>query len=100
MRVALLRNFHLFPQRAATLLVIQNKLVYVLSNMDFEWIFARFPHVGKKIFEDLDNKNLTNCREVCKSWQTFIDNENITWNRILMKFPSGEGITYYLRKVS
>ena len=60
----------------------------------------RFPHIGQQIFEELDNKNLTKCREVCKSWQTFIDNENITWNRILMKFPSGEGITYYLRKVS
>ena len=91
-RVGLLRNFHLFPQRAATLLVIQNKLVYVLSNMDFEWIFARFPHVGKKIFEDLDNKNLTNCREVCKSWEKFIFDEKITWNRILTKFPSAEGM--------
>ena len=60
--------------------------------MDFEWIFARFPHVGKKIFEDLDNKNLTKCREVCKSWEKFIFDFNITWNRILTKFPSAEGM--------
>jgi hypothetical protein len=61
-----------------------------LSNMDE--LFERFPHIGKQIFEELDNDNLTECREVCKSWQTFIDNEKITWNRILMKFPTGEGM--------
>ena len=57
-----------------------------------ELVFGRCPHIGKQVFEELDNKNLTKCREVCKSWQEFIDNENIAWNRILMKFPSGEGM--------
>ena len=55
-------------------------------------LFLRFPQIGKQIFEELDNKNLTKCKEVCKSWQEFIDVENITWNRILMKFPTGEGM--------
>ena len=61
-------------------------------------LFERFPHIGKQIFEEMDNKNLTECREVCKSWQTFIDNEKITWNRILMKFPTGEGMYSRVQK--
>ena len=60
--------------------------------MDFVELFERFPHIGKQIFEKLDNKNLTKCREVCKSWQKFIGDENIPWNRILMKFPTAEGM--------
>ena len=61
-----------------------------LSNM--EQVFDEFPLSAKEIFEDLDNKNLTKCREICKLWRDFIDNEKIVWNRILMKFPSGEGM--------
>ena len=50
------------------------------------------PHIGERIFKALDNQSLTKCREVCKSWQKLIDHKNIPWNRILMKFPSGEGM--------
>ena len=63
-----------------------------LSNM--EELFEESPPIAKQIFEELDNKNLTKCREVCKSWQKFIDNEKITWNRIQMKFPSEEGMYF------
>ena len=61
-----------------------------LSNM--EQVFDEFPLSAKEIFEDLDNKNLAKCRGICKLWRDFIDNENIVWNRILMKYPSGEGM--------
>jgi hypothetical protein len=61
-----------------------------LSNM--EKLFEEFPLSPKEIFEELDNKNLAKCRGVCKLWRDFIDNEKIVWNRILMKFPSGEGM--------
>ena len=54
--------------------------------------FRGVPHIGTQIFEELDNQSLTKCREVCKSWQELIDNRNIPWKRILMKFPSGEGM--------
>ena len=50
------------------------------------------PHIGEQIFEELDNQSLTKCREVCNFWKKLIDNKNIPWNRILMKFPSGEGM--------
>ena len=58
------------------------------------------PHICEHIFEELDNHSLTKCREVCKTWKELIDQKNIPWNRILMKFPSGEGmyivLTYLL----
>jgi hypothetical protein len=65
----------------------------ILSNM--ERVFEEFPLSAKQIFEDLDNKNLSKCRKVCKLWRDFIDNEKIMWNRILMKFPSGEGLNLW-----
>ena len=45
--------------------------------------FLRFFHIVLKIFEQLDNKNLKNCREVSKKWKNFIDNHNLLWTRIV-----------------
>ena len=47
-------------------------------------VFARFPHIGDQIFINLDDQNLTKCREVCDSWMTFLDNEKLIWARIIM----------------
>ena len=69
---------------------IKNVFGVKLSNM--EELFEKSPSSAKHIFEKLDNKNLTKCRGICKSWQEFIDNQKIAWNRILMKFPIGEGM--------
>ena len=95
---------------AGSLLIFQNKLTHFLPiNMfgfiknvlsggrklsDMEKLFEEYPLSPKEIFEELDNKNLTKCRQVCKLWRDFIDNEKIVWNRILMKFPSGEGMYF------
>ena len=59
-----------------------------------EFIF-RFPHIAEKIFEQLDNKSLTNCREVTKSWQNFINEINLIWIRIV-NIPTilSDGDTY------
>ena len=48
-----------------------------------EDFILRFPHIAEKIFEQLDDKSLTNCREVTKPWQKFIDDLNLTWIRIV-----------------
>ena len=48
-----------------------------------EELIARFSHIVKQIFEQLDNKSLTNCREVSKSWKKFIDERNMSWVRIV-----------------
>ena len=47
-----------------------------------DFIF-RFPHIAEKIFEQLDNKSLANCREVTKSWHNFLDEINLIWIRIV-----------------
>ena len=36
-----------------------------------------FPHIAEEIFQQLDDKSLTNCREVANSWNKFIDDRNI-----------------------
>ena len=38
-----------------------------------EELITRFAHIAEQIFQQLDDKSLTNCREVAKSWQKFID---------------------------
>ena len=47
-----------------------------------ENLILRFSHLVIQIFEKLDNKSLTKCREVRKSWQKFIDENYIAWIRI------------------
>ena len=48
-----------------------------------EDLITRFQHISEQIFEQLDNKSLTNCREVSKSCQSFIDDKNYSWIRIV-----------------
>ena len=55
----------------------QNDIFSMLLNpMVFN---ARFLHITEKIFKKMDIKTLKNCRQVSKSWQEFIDNQNILW---------------------
>jgi len=61
-----------------------------------EDIIGRFPHIAKQIFEKLDNKSLTNCRVVSKSWQEFIDNRKLLWIRIV-EIPTRKGKSTYLK---
>ena len=48
-----------------------------------EEVLLRFCHIGKKIFEELDNGSLIKCREVNEPWRGFIDVEKIIHFRIL-----------------
>ena len=42
-----------------------------------------FSHITEQIFEQLDKKTVTKCREVSKSWQEFIDQKNFSWIRVI-----------------
>jgi hypothetical protein len=44
---------------------------------------SRILHIAENIFEQLDEKSLSNCREVAKSWQNCIDRRNLVWIRIV-----------------
>ena len=50
-----------------------------------EEVLLRFPHIGEKIFESLDEKSLESCRKVCKPWKNFIEdpNQKFKWIRII-----------------
>ena len=48
-------------------------------------LLAKIPLLGDKILSELDNQSLVKFREVKKSWHLFINEEKITWLRIIQK---------------
>lgn len=56
-------------------------------------IFFRFPHIGKQIFDKTDNKSFGNCREVAKSWNTFLKNEQQSF-RIVNIYANLPGLEF------
>ena len=61
----------------------------VISNMfNMEELLLRFPHIGIKVLEELDNKNVTLCRTVTTSWKSFIDGKKVFWIRKLQRYIS------------
>ena len=61
-----------------------------------EEVLLRFGHIGKQIFEQLDNHTFTNCRLVTKPWLTFVDYERISsFKMIKLKIDIADG---YLKK--
>ena len=46
-------------------------------------LILRFPHLAEQIFQHLDNEDLAKSREVERLWQTFIDERNYLWLRIV-----------------
>ena len=50
-----------------------------------EFIFERFPYLGKVIVNHLNCKSLVQCRLVNKIWKHFIDQDKTIWIRIIEK---------------
>ena len=50
-----------------------------------EEIFRRFSGLGKRILQQLDDKNLAKCREVNKTWKKSIDQDKTIWKRQIKK---------------
>ena len=58
---------------------------------NMEELFERRPKIVEKIFEFLDNKSLTICREISTAWKEFIDKRKYPWTRICEKnYPSDQ----------
>ena len=53
-----------------------------------EEVLLRFPQIGKKIFEELNNQSLMNCRKVNESWRKFIDGEKTVSFRIIKVYTN------------
>ena len=47
--------------------------------------FSGVPHIGQKIFEILNFKDLDNCRTVCKDWLNFLGENRSLWIKLLEK---------------
>ena len=65
-------QIHLFPINS-----VENQL----SNM--EEVNLRFDHLGKQIYNSLDNISLVKCKEVNRSWKTFLENQKFLYTRII-----------------
>ena len=48
-----------------------------------EDLLTRFPHLGEKVFECLDNEAVAMCKSVGRTLNVFLDNEKILWVRFL-----------------
>ena len=48
-----------------------------------EEMILRFSHLAEKIFQNLNDEGLAKCRESGSLWQTFIDERNYPWVRIV-----------------
>ena len=51
-----------------------------------EEVTLRFPHLGKKIFAQLDNLSLARSREVSKTWKTFLDQQKFLHIRSIQSY--------------
>ena len=49
-------------------------------------MILRFPQIAEKVFGELDDKTMTNCKEVSRPWNVFLDEEKVQWFRILQKY--------------
>ena len=52
-----------------------------------------FPHIFEKIFDELDNKSLMNCRKVSATWRSFLENEKFVCLRRIKKY--GRNMVYF-----
>ena len=51
-----------------------------------ENLLQRFPHLAKRIFDQLDDRRLNRCKEISGEVLEFLDNERFFWIRIIMKY--------------
>ena len=55
-----------------------------------EQVILRFPHLAEKIFAQLDNLSLAKCREVSKTWKSFLDQQKFLHIRCIQSYIENE----------
>ena len=55
-------------------------------DMAMDVMILKFPLIAEKIFGELDNKTMTNCKQVNRFWNVFLDEKKVQWFRILQKY--------------
>ena len=53
-----------------------------------EEVFLRFGHLAENVFDLLDAKTVAKCRKVVKSWNSFIDDKNLMWIKIIKNYDA------------
>ena len=53
-----------------------------------EEVLLRFPHLGQKIFDQLDQESLKNCTEVNPSWRKYIVDEKIHFKTLIRSYTN------------
>ena len=48
-------------------------------SLTMDMVIVRFPRVDQKIIEQLDDKSLTKCRKVSRTFGPFIDDQKQLW---------------------
>ena len=56
-----------------------------------EEALLRFPHIGDQILNQLNNEDYTNCREISKTFKSFIDNQKLLPLRIIEEYINFTG---------
>ena len=51
-----------------------------------ENLLRRFPHLAKRIFDQLDDRRLNRCKEISGEVLEFLENERFFWIRIIVKY--------------
>ena len=61
------------------------ELEVIKRKTNIEEIFWRFPHIGCKILEELDNQSLVKCYEVNKWWKKYVGGQKTVFIRKIQK---------------
>ena len=51
-----------------------------------ETLCKRFPHLAKRIFDQVDNKSLNKCKEISGAVLEYLDSERFFWIRMIKKY--------------
>ena len=55
-----------------------------------EEVFQRFPHIGEKIMDQVNNADLTDCRMVNAFWKSCIDRQKLLWKRKIYRWLNSQ----------
>ena len=70
---------------------LQPKKKIKLENSKMETFILRFPTVTQNILQELDDQNLTKCREVGLSFHKFLNQDKVLWLRMIQNYSENYG---------
>ena len=90
----IMKNKVIFSSKKKVAIVIDDIETTFLDEM-----MLRFPHIVQDVFKELDNKSLTNCRNVSRVCCDFIDDEKFYWVRKIQNYVSMKNFLKQWQKV-